>query len=124
MILMAGRSILLWPLASFGLKPFQLRRAFDRGEVRALLRRERAAFREMINSGNELALRSIRNTAANSMAQIAAIRSLEDLQGREVAQSGPMQTAGIVIRIVGPEPIEPKPVAPMIEHDVDQDQRD
>jgi hypothetical protein len=86
-----------------GLRPFVLRRFFDRAEVRALLRSERAAFRQMINAGNELSLKSIRDTAQNSMARIAAVRRLEDLDAADIIQSRAQgQTPGVVIVISSP----------------------
>jgi hypothetical protein len=109
-----------------GMEPFLLRRYFDRADVRALLRSERRAFREMINSGNELALRSIRDTAQNSMARIGAARMLEDLAEREVVQTRTQQTSpGIVIQIVtarpepapAPKTIDARPIEPEPDND-------
>ncbi len=102
-----------------GLKSFVLRRYFDRAEVRSLLRSERRAFRKMINSGNELALRRVRDTSENGMAVIGAVRGLEDLDAADVVQTRNQgQTPGVVIVITAPRENtlpEPVPVA-AIEH--------
>jgi hypothetical protein len=71
----------------------------------------------MINAGNELALRRVRDRSENGMAVIGAVRGLEDLDEHEVVQSrGQGQTPGIVIVISPPrENIAPEPVT-TIEH--------
>jgi hypothetical protein len=86
-----------------GLKPDQMRRWLDRSVVRALLLRERRIFRTAINSGNEGALLRIRDTAKNAMAQIGAIRTLEELGEEDAARhgrTGQRETPGVTIRIV------------------------
>jgi len=58
-----------------GLKVDTLRRWLHRPELVSLIRRERAAFREAICSGNEHALAAIRDEpAGNAMAKVNAIR--------------------------------------------------
>jgi hypothetical protein len=83
-----------------GIKPDVMRRYLDRPTVRSLLLAERRAFRNAINAGNELSLKNIRDTAANSMARIGAIRTLEEL-GTEDAErhgrAGQREVPGVTI---------------------------
>src|SRR5690348_11586368 len=72
-----------------GIKPDVMRRYLDRGEVRALLHAERRAFRDAICAGNEGALARVRDTAANSMARVAAVRALEQLDADDTAHTSP-----------------------------------
>jgi hypothetical protein len=75
-----------------GIKPDVMRRYLDRPEVRTLLLRERRAFRAAICSGNEAALQKVRDTAANGMAVVSAVRALEELDN-------PRQPAGVAVNI-------------------------
>lgn len=97
-----------------GVKPDVMRRWLDRPNVRALLLAERRAFRNAINAGNELALKNIRDTAANSMARIGAIRALEELGDDDAErQNRPSdQAPGITIRVVHEN--VPQPAPPVI----------
>ncbi|SNB54213.1 hypothetical protein SAMN05414138_10216 [Rhodoplanes sp. JGI PP 4-B12] len=114
-----------------GVKPDVMRRYLDRAEVRALLRSERRAFREAICAGNEGALQRVRDKSANSMAQVAAVRALEQLDAEATARPLNASSPGIVICIVprgkyeqsnAPQPvtIDAKP-APAIEHEPRRD---
>jgi hypothetical protein len=94
-----------------GLKPDQMRRWLDRGEVRALLRNERKAFRAAVCAGNKLALQRVRDKSLNHMATVAAVRQLqaideEDPHGRGAQDSSPFMT----IRIITPPATAPSPV--------------
>jgi hypothetical protein len=75
-----------------GMKPDVMRRYLDRTEVRALLLRERRAFRAAICAGNEAALQKVRDTAVNGMAVVGAVRALEDLDN-------PKQPAGVNVNV-------------------------
>jgi hypothetical protein len=100
-----------------GLRPDTLRRWLHRSELVSFIRRERAAFREAICSGNEHALAAIRDEpAGNSVAKVNAIRTLEALGEGAALRSGELPTPGVTIRIVHETPrsapivdITPKP---------------
>jgi hypothetical protein len=62
-----------------GIKPELLRRYLDRPAVRSFLLSERRTFRATICAANEAALRDVRDRAANSMARVASVRALEQL---------------------------------------------
>jgi hypothetical protein len=68
----AGRAV--------GLKPDVARRWLDRPDALTFLRAERKAFRAAVCAANEAILAEIRASAPNSMARIAAIRMLEELE--------------------------------------------
>jgi hypothetical protein len=70
----------------FDVDPCVMRRWLDRSQARAYLLSQRRAFRAALCSGNELALLDIRQNAANSMARIAAVRTLEELQLEDTAR--------------------------------------
>jgi hypothetical protein len=63
-----------------GLKPDVARRWLDRPDALTFLRAERKAFRAAVCAANEAILAEIRASAPNSMARIAAIRMLEELE--------------------------------------------
>jgi hypothetical protein len=92
-----------------GIKPDVMRRYLDRADVRALLLAERRTFRATICGSNELALLRVRNTAANSMAVVASVRALEELDEGSAngARSGIPQQPGFVIQIVNQAPAAP-----------------
>jgi hypothetical protein len=87
------------------LKPDIARRWLDRGDFRTALRAERAAFREAICAGNELALARIRG-GENAMAAVRSIQLLERLDEGESTRSGSVpRVPGMVIQIInGPMP--------------------
>lgn len=90
-----------------GIKPDVMRRYLDRPTVRSLLLSERRAFRNAINAGNELSLKNIRDTAANSMARIGAIRTLEELGEEDAARhdrAGQRDLPGVIIHVVNEVP--------------------
>ena len=100
------------------LKPFVLRRYFDRAAVRALLLSERRAFRAMICSGNEAALKDIRDKSANFMARIGAIRTLEELADSDANRSHNSPTPGVTINVINaatPPALPPLPVPSVID---------
>jgi hypothetical protein len=94
-----------------GIKPDVMRRYFDRADVRALLRSERRAFREMVCSGNEGALQRIRDKSSNGMAVVASVRALEQIEAEAEQRPAGNQTPGvtIVIRAAPSAPIEQAP---------------
>jgi hypothetical protein len=98
---------------SVSMKPDQMRRWLDRPNVRALLLAERRTFRDAICAGNEGALRRIRDERPNAMAQVHAIKTLEQL-GEEAAArpNSAAQTPGVVIRVlnVTTPPAEPRTI--------------
>lgn len=73
-----------------GVRPDVMRRYLDRPDVRALLSRERKAFRAAICAGNEGALADVRDRSANAMARVAAVRVLEALDDAD----GPLGAHG------------------------------
>jgi hypothetical protein len=95
-----------------GIKPDVMRRYLDRANVRALLRSERRTFREAICAGNEGALRRIRDESANSMAQIGAIRTLEQLSDGDAARLPHTGEPGVTIRIINAIAVAPEPTSP------------
>ncbi len=83
-----------------GLAPDQMRRWLDRPAVVSLIRSERKAHRLALCAGNEAALARERDTAANGMVVVAAVRALEaldDVDASRVASGG--ATPGITIVI-------------------------
>jgi hypothetical protein len=92
-----------------GIAGYVLRRYLDRPGVIAFLRSERRVFREAICAGNEGALRTIRDGAANTMSRVAAIRQLEQMEAEEDARPTG-NPAGLTIRIVAAGAPEPPPV--------------
>jgi len=97
-----------------GLKPDVMRRHLDRADVRALLLGERRAFRAAVCASNEMALRRVRDTSANGMATVAAVRALEQIDESDPPDRG--ATPGVVIVInsadapLPPPTIEVRPV--------------
>ena len=84
-----------------GLRPDTMRRWLHRPELVSLIRRERAAFRQAICSGNEHALAAIRDEpAGNAMAKVNAIRTLEALGEEAALRSSEAPSPGIVLRVV------------------------
>jgi hypothetical protein len=104
-----------------GIKPDVMRRWLDRAEVRALLLKERKAFRAAICAGNEAALQRVRDKSANGMVTVAAVRALEQIDDDDphrcsAGDSTPFMTIKIVTppaaapasAVVEHEPIEPE----------------
>ncbi len=93
------------------IKPDVMRRYLDRAEVRALLRSERRVFRDAICAGNEGALKRVRDTSANGMCVVAAVRGLEQIEAEATARPTGTITPGIVIRIIQQpaQPLSPNP---------------
>jgi hypothetical protein len=99
-----------------GLAPDVARRWLDRGPVRQLLRAERAAFRSTLCASNELHLARIRGTARNSMAQIAAVRTLEQIDDQADVRSPREQPqAGLVVIIEASPHRMPAPTGPVVD---------
>lgn len=101
-----------------GVAPDVARRWLDRGEVRALLRAERRAFRDAICAGNELALQRIRDGSANAMAQLGAVRVLENISEEAADRSarghGAVSAPGLVIVIERSDRL-PAPLGPVVD---------
>ena len=68
-----------------GIRPALMRSYLDRPMVRSYLLAERRTFRLTVCAGNERALRGVRDTTANAMAQVAAVRALEQLDAPAAA---------------------------------------
>jgi hypothetical protein len=84
-----------------GIAPDVMRKYLDRPNVRALLRSDRRAFREAICAGNEGALKRVRDTSANGMCTVAAVRALEAIDAEEGVRSpGAAMTPGVTIKLV------------------------
>jgi hypothetical protein len=84
-----------------GLRPDTMRRWLHRPELVSFLRKERAAYRQAICSGNEHALAAIRDeVAGNAMAKVNAIRTLEALGEGAALRSSEAPSPGIVLRLV------------------------
>ena len=110
--------------------PDRARRWLDLTETRALLRVERRRYRDEICSFNEGALRRIRDQSPNAMAQLGAVRTLENIA--EEAETRPRssypQQPGLTIVIHNGPPTSAPP-APMLDvtpvpDDVDEHQRE
>ncbi|MGD0563489.1 MAG: hypothetical protein ABSA66_10385 [Roseiarcus sp.] len=85
-----------------GVAPDVMRRYLDRPDVRALLLRERRAFRAALCAGNEGALARVRDKSENGMAIVASVRALEQLEGESTERGGPGSTTpGITIMVLG-----------------------
>jgi hypothetical protein len=103
-----------------GLRPDTMRRWLHRPELVGFLRRERAAFRQAICSGNEHALAAIRDEpAGNAMAKVNAIRTLEALGEGAALRSSEVPSPGVTIRILNivpqPAPIDVMPTPRIID---------
>jgi hypothetical protein len=91
-----------------GIKPDQMRRYLDRAEVRKLLLSTRRVFRSAICASNEGALLAIRDRAANAMARVAAIKTLEQIDIDDGGRSPPVaRTPGISINIIHQTTVAP-----------------
>jgi hypothetical protein len=98
-----------------GMAPDVMRRWLDRAEVRALLLKERKAFRASVCAGNELALARVRDKSLNHMATVAAVRQLqaideEDPHRRSAQDTSPFMTIRIITAAPDPVVIEAKPI--------------
>jgi len=97
-----------------GIRPDQMRRYLDRGNVRALLMQERRAFRAAICASNEFALLDVRNNSANGVARIQAVRCLEQLDEADTStRPGTQQGPGVIVVIN--TPTSPVPQAEIVE---------
>jgi hypothetical protein len=96
------------------IKPDVMRRYLDRGDVRALLRSERRAFREAICAGNEASLRRVRDQSANGMVTVAAVRTLEQIDAPTASVNVNIAVAGYVIDLREDEPIDVTPTPPRV----------
>lgn len=105
-----------------GVSGDQARKYLDRANVRQLLMAERRAWRAAISSGNEGALLRIRDRSPNAMAQLGAVRALEQLEDGDQARPGvgQAQVPGmtIIIRSAPPLPLpDPSSSSLVIQHD-------
>jgi hypothetical protein len=100
------------------LRPDTLRRWLHRAELVGFLRRERAAFRQAICSGNEHRLVQIADEpGGNAMAKVNAIKCLEDMNEEGLLRrTNELPSPGVTIRIlnIAPQPapidVTPKPL--------------
>jgi hypothetical protein len=109
---------------ALGMSVPTLRRYFDKPSNLAYLRAEKRTYTALLIAANPAALADIRDNAENQMARVASVRELNSMDAAEVVQSRSQGvTPGITIIVEQPRaaPLEPKPVAPMIEHDPRQD---
>ena len=83
-----------------GMAPYVLRRHLEKPHVRAYLLAEKRAFTAMICAANPAALRRARDTSANGMVTVAAVRALEDLDEEANSRPPGSSTPGVTIRIV------------------------
>jgi hypothetical protein len=98
-----------------GVRPDNMRKWLDRSEVRAFLRAERAVYRQVICSGNDYALRRIRD-GENAMAAVRATQVLEELSQDEAGRSARgAQMPGLIVQIITP------PAAPTSAHVIDSE---
>jgi hypothetical protein len=96
-----------------GMRPHVLRRYFDRPAVRALIRRERRAFREMLCGSNEAALKRVRDQSKNGMVTVAAVRALEQMDADDSGRNADAPAPGVTIKIIN-QVAAPTP-SPMID---------
>jgi hypothetical protein len=101
-----------------GVQAFILRRYLDRPAVVALLRSQRRAFRNELCATNEACLADIRANAANSMAKLGAIRTLEELSDAEYTTHRRSEPASpwITINITSPPASPSAPQMKVVEH--------
>ena len=100
-----------------GLQPQAMRRWLGRAECIKFVRNERSRFRVSVCAQNEAVLAQIRDTAANSMSRVHAIRTLEQLADSEEARPSNAPQPGITIVIrqaPQPQPIDVTPTPPWI----------
>jgi hypothetical protein len=99
-----------------GLRPVIMRKWLHKPAVVALIRRERAAFRQAICAANEYALRKVRDTSENGMAIIGSVRALQELDETASPRHAEQENRHLTIRIVGnAPPAGPTPV--IIDHE-------
>jgi hypothetical protein len=92
------------------------RRWLDRGQVRALLRSERASFRAALCASNEAHLARLRSSSPNSMVQLHSIKALEQIEEQAESQhAGRQQVPGLVVVVVGGGPGPSRQIGPTIE---------
>jgi hypothetical protein len=83
-----------------GLSVYRLREAMKRADVRQWAWHEKRALIDAVCAGNPLALKEIRDTSANDMARVNAIKAAEQMRQDidEVTRGGPAAPApGLVI---------------------------
>jgi hypothetical protein len=117
-----------------GMEAWALRKHFDRPDTLAYLRRERRAVTAIECAANPRALGKIRDRAANAVAQVNAIKTLEEMDAPDsYRQSGASFDPHLTIRIVNvgapaapspttvidvqPVPEPPDPYRPQVEYD-------
>jgi hypothetical protein len=117
-----------------GIQPHVMRRWLHRPQVIGLIRRERAAFRQALCCGNELALKRVRDRSKNPMGVVASVRALEqmpdDLHSRSAAESPHMTIQIVNVAAPTPAPVtldhepqpDPRPLdpyKPQVEYDAE-----
>jgi hypothetical protein len=108
--------------AHAGLSTYRLRNELKKPHVRTWIWHERRLLLDALCAQNPAALKAIRDTSENSMAQVSAVKTIEAMHQMAVEEtrSGPRQSVpGFVIQIIGADgsvkEIGPPPPAPMID---------
>jgi hypothetical protein len=101
-----------------GLTDHSLRAALKRPHVKAFYLHELDVLRTSERARNIHALVGVRDGAVNSMAKVAAVKALEQIDHVEAARGhvGEPLLPGLVIRIINTREA-PRVVGPMIEHE-------
>jgi hypothetical protein len=86
------------------IKPYLLRRKLDTPAARAFIRAERALFRSVICMRNEHVLAEVRDRSPNSMARVAAVKTLENLEEEHHGTSRGIPTMPGLCVIIGVDP--------------------
>jgi hypothetical protein len=100
-----------------GIRPHQFRRWLHTPQVIGLIRRERAAFRQAICCGNELALKRVRDTSKNPMGVVAAVRGLDQINDDPHSRGVEPISPRITINIIPPPASLPSPPMKTIQHE-------
>jgi hypothetical protein len=83
-----------------GLTTRAIRLALDKPHVRTYLNGQKHVFRTSASAANISALVRLRDNSGNAMAQLGAIKTLEQLDDNQPAGAAPQQRAGMVIVVV------------------------
>jgi hypothetical protein len=96
-----------------GLRPDTLRRWLHRVECISFVKRERAAYRLAVCSGNEFVLKQIRDEGENAMARVASVKQLEAMGVEDSGRPGAAAQLGVSIRILNV--VQPPAAGPTID---------
>jgi hypothetical protein len=106
-----------------GIDRKKAKRGLDKAHVRAALAAERKAALDLVTSGNVAAAAKIRDDAENSMAQLGAIRTLEQMHAEAHTPGasrmvGAPLVPGLIVQVITPVLAQPHHV---IDHERDND---